>query len=180
MRAGRKSIGINVRAFVLTQDRQKSVFQEVDAKAVSDARLILAQADHAAIATLHPDTGAPQCTRVGLAIDASGTPLIFVSALAAHTPALEKDPRCSLLVGDVGKGDPLAHPRLTIAARAEKIGREDERFADCLAAYLARHPKAKLYADLPDFRFYRLKIEEVSFNAGFGRAFRISRAQFGG
>jgi len=58
-----------------------------------DVRELIANARHAAIATLAPDTGAPQCTRVGLATLPDGTPLIFCSALAAHTPALLADPR---------------------------------------------------------------------------------------
>jgi hypothetical protein len=37
--------------------------------------------------------------------------------------------------------------------------------------YLRRHPKAKLYADFPDFAFFRLMPRHVHLNGGFARAF---------
>ena len=68
------------------------------------------------------ETGAPLASRVGVATDIDGAPLILVSMLSAHTPAILADPRCSLLVGEPGKGDPLAHPRLTLICRAVAAG----------------------------------------------------------
>ena len=38
------------------------------------------------------------------------------------------------------------------------------------ARYLQRNPKAKLYVDFADFAFFRLAIDNVHFNGGFGRA----------
>jgi len=136
-----------------------------------DVRELIANARHAAIATLAPDTGAPQCTRVGLATLPDGTPLIFCSALAAHTPALLADPRCSLLIGEPGKGDPLAHPRITLSCEAELIDPGSETVAEARTSYLSAHPKAQLYADLPDFRFFRLVPSEGRYNGGFGKAY---------
>ena len=37
-----------------------------------------------------------------------------MSELAGHRQALERNGACSLLVGEPGKGDPLAHPRVTL------------------------------------------------------------------
>lgn len=136
-----------------------------------DVRALIVGARHAAIATLSPDTGAPQCTRVGLATLPDGTPLIFVSALAAHTPALLADPRCSLLIGEPGKGDPLVHPRITLSCQAELIDSGSNAVNEARASYLTAHPKAHLYADLPDFRFFRLVPSEGRYNGGFGKAY---------
>ena len=47
---------------------------------------------------------------------------------------------------------------------------------DLRATFLATHPKAKLYIDLPDFVFMKLRPETVSFIAGFGRAYRFAGA----
>ena len=63
-----------------------------------------------------------------------GEPVFFISRLSAHFPNLEADPRCSLLIGEPGKGDPLAHPRMTLIGRAEKI-------ADGPAADVLRDPE---------------------------------------
>ena len=45
--------------------------------------------------------------------------------------------------------------------------------SEARSAYLRRHPKAEIYVDLPDFRFFRLEISDAEFNAGFGRAYRF-------
>ena len=42
--------------------------------------------------------------------------------------------------------------------------------------YLQRNPKAKLYADFADFAFFRLAIQTVHFNGGFGRSDALSPA----
>ena len=150
------------------------VFRELSPEARTAARTLLAETRHGALATLAPEDGHPQATRVGLAALPDGTPLIFVSALSAHTTALRADPRCSLLVGDVGRGDPLAHARLTLKCRAAEIARRGTEHDDAREVYLAAHPKAQLYIDLPDFTFMRLVVESANFNAGFGRAYRLT------
>jgi putative heme iron utilization protein len=45
------------------------------------------------------------------------------------------------------------------------------------ARYLQTHPKAAIYIDLPDFRFFRLVVLRARFNAGFGRAYEIGAAE---
>ncbi|HEY0919825.1 HugZ family protein [Devosia sp.] len=156
-------------------DNQRPILPTTD-EAVAMAKALLRTAHHGVIATLEPDSGRPVATRVGLATDADGAPVILVSALAAHTPALRADPRCSLLVGEPGKGDPLAHPRLTLhcdAREVEHAGADEARIA---ARYLAHNPKAALYATLGDFRYFRLEPVRASLNAGFGRAYALTRA----
>lgn len=158
-------------------EKPKSVLQATTPEAIAEARAIVAAADHGALAVLEPGTGQPLASRVGLATLADGTPLIVISKLAAHRAALEADPRCSLLVGTVGKGDPLAHPRVTLVCRAETIEAGTAEAATARERYLAQHPRAAIYVDLPDFRFFRLEIQRASFNGGFGRAFAIAGDQ---
>jgi heme iron utilization protein len=147
--------------------------RETTPEALAEARVLLAKARHGALATLDPADGHPMASRVALAQLDDGTPFVLVSGLSAHSAALRANPRCSLLVGEVGKGDPLAYPRLTLKCRAEALPRS----AELHATFLAAHPKAELYIDLADFSFFRLLPEAVSYVAGFGRAYRFSGAQ---
>ena len=151
-----------------------AVFKQIDAETIAAVQKLLAEARHGALATLDPRIGHPLATRVGLATEESGHPIIFVSGLAAHTLALLVDPRCSLLIGEVGRGDPLAHRRATFICRAREVRRDEPEFAGFLARYVAAQPKAKLYADLPDFRFFVLAIEHATYNGGFGKAYQIN------
>jgi len=155
---------------------EKSVLQPIDADAIRLAHTLLRTARHGALASLDPATGAPLVSRVGVSTDFDGAPVLLISGLAAHSGALAADPRCSLLLGDPGKGDPLAHPRLSIVASATTISRDDPRHARVAARYLSHQPKAKLYADLSDFRFVRLEPSSASLNGGFGRAFAFTAA----
>lgn len=124
-----------------------------------------------ALATLDREGGFPFASLVTVATDVDGSPLLLMSRLSGHTRNLEQDPRASILLAETGKGDPLAHPRLTIIGRAER--RSD---ASVRARFLARHPKAKLYADFADFSFWRLTVEKAHLNGGFARAAALSPA----
>ncbi|HQZ11560.1 MAG TPA: DUF2470 domain-containing protein [Devosia sp.] len=158
------------------EDEKKTPLLPTTDEAVRLAKTLIRTARHAAIATLDPGTGAPRASRVGMSTDTDGTPTVLISRLAPHTGALLADPRCSLLVGEPGKGDPLAHPRISLACRARELAPgspENDRVA---ARYLAHTPKAKLYAGLGDFRFFRLEVEAASLNGGFGRAYAMSAA----
>ncbi len=154
------------------------VLRDVDEGAIRLARTLLRTARHAVIATLDPASGDPIATRVGFSTDHDGTPIILVSALAAHTPALLADPRCSLLVGELGKGDPLAHPRMTISAKAREIERGSPEYARIERRYLSHLPKSKLYASLGDFRFFRLEPDNAKLNGGFGRAYQLAASEW--
>ncbi len=100
------------------------VIRETDAEAIRLAKTLIRTRRYGALAVLDPQTGGPLVSRVGVATDLDGTPLILVSMLSAHTQALIADPRCSLLLGEPGKGDPLAHPRISLICRAERIERD--------------------------------------------------------
>ncbi|XKM41864.1 HugZ family protein [Rhizobium ruizarguesonis] len=152
---------------------QPSPLRETDDDARKLARVLLRSARHAAIAVLDTETGFPFASRVLVATDIDGTPVILVSQLSAHTRALARDPRASLLTGEPGKGDPLAYPRLTTQCLAEPVERSSAFYERIRTRFLARHTKAKLYIDFPDFLFFRLKQEQASLNGGFGRAYQL-------
>jgi len=158
------------------EDRKKDVLRPTDAEAIRLARTLVRGARFGSLAFIEPKTGAPSVNRVGVATDLDGAPLILVSMLSAHTPAILADPRCSLLVGVTGKGDPLAHPRITLACRAVQLERGAADHVRAERRYLNRNPKAKLYVGLGDFSIFRLEPERASLNAGFGKAYLLERA----
>lgn len=161
-----------------TMTDKPSVIRETDDEARMLARRLLRSARYVALAVLEPEGGYPSVSRVLLATDTDGSPVILVSALSAHTRALAQDRRVSLLAGEPGKGDPLAHPRLTLSCLAETVERDGPVHQRLRARFIARHPKAKLYIDFPDFRFFRLIPQSASLNGGFGRAYLLPGEDF--
>jgi heme oxygenase (biliverdin-IX-beta and delta-forming) len=151
----------------------KQVIRQTDDAAIRLAKTLVSTARHGALAVNVPETGFPGASRVALATDFDGTPVILVSELSWHTRALVADPRCSVMAGEPGKGDPLAHPRISLFTHARILDRQSEEAARVRARYLARHPKAALYADFGDFSFFRLEIERASLNGGFGKAYEL-------
>lgn len=156
-------------------ETKKNVIRETNAEAVRLARTLVRTARYGSLAVLEPGSGTPFASRVGVATDADGAPLILVSLLSTHTRAVLADPRCSLLVGEPGKGDALAHPRITLICRAVKLEREALDHARAERRYLNRNPKAKLYSSLGDFSIFRLEPERASLNGGFGKAYLLDR-----
>ena len=157
-----------------TPTDKPSVIRETDDDARALARSLLAAARYVALAVLDAASGSPFVSRVLLALDSDGVPAILISGLSAHTKALSLDPRVSLLVGEPGKGDPLAHPRLTVQCLATAIDRDSDVHPRLRTHFLEHHPKSKLYIDFPDFRFFRLVPQSGHLNGGFGRAFVLA------
>ncbi|RPH44511.1 MAG: HugZ family protein [Burkholderiales bacterium] len=147
-----------------------------DDEARALARGLLDGARFGALATLEPDTGHPLASRVAVALDDDGAPLLLMSSLSAHSGALDADPRCSLLVGEPGAGDPLAHPRLTVNGVARRLVRDTDDGRRARDRWLATHPRAALYVDFGDFAFRRIECTGASLNGGFGRAWRLEAA----
>ncbi len=136
--------------------------------AIAEAKQLLRTIRTGALGTLATNGGFPFTSLTTVATDHDGTPILLLSGLSAHTRNLAADPRASILLARIGKGDPLAHPRLTLVGRITKAA-EDDR-ARLRARFLARHPKAALYADFGDFGFYRLAGVSAHLNGGFAKA----------
>jgi putative heme iron utilization protein len=134
---------------------------------LAEARRLLRSTRAGALGTLDPQ-GAPFVSLVNVATDVDGSPLLLMSQLSAHTRHLAADARASLLLAEVGKGDPLAHPRLTLTGRATRL--EEPERTEARRRFLARHPKSALYADFGDFSFWRLVPDRGHLNGGFAKA----------
>jgi hypothetical protein len=140
--------------------------------AAAQAKRLLRISRTGALATLDRASGAPLTTWVGFASDFRGAPLFLLSGLAEHTKNLAVDPRGSALLTDPrDRGDPLNHPRVTVGGA---IAPDPDPYAR--TRYLQRHPKAKLYSSFADFAIYRMRVETVHFNGGFGRAAPLTPA----
>jgi putative heme iron utilization protein len=128
------------------------------------------------LGTLDRHSGHPFASLVTVATDIDGSPVILTSRLSTHTANLEADGRASVLLAETGKGDPLAHPRLTVLGRFVPIARNSEIDARVRRRFLERHEKAELYANFADFSFWRMSVASAHLNGGFARAADLAAA----
>src|SRR5919107_2082571 len=120
----------------------KDPFLPVDDEARALAKKLLRTTRSGALATNDAQSGMPFASLVQVGTDLDGSPVSLTSQLSAHTRLLEADPRCSLLLSAIGRGDPLAHPRLTLLATARRLERESPETQQIRRRYLMQHPKA--------------------------------------
>jgi putative heme iron utilization protein len=128
------------------------------------------------LATLDRNTGHPFASLVNVATDVDGSPVILTSRLSTHTANMEADGRASVLLAETGKGDPLAHPRLTVMGEFSVAANESTNEARVRRRFLARHPKSELYAGFGDFAFWRMNVVSAHLNGGFARAADLKAA----
>lgn len=110
---------------------------------------------------------------VPYAIDpASGTFVLLISGLAAHTRQLQDHPRASLLVCDSEDQADHVHAlaRVSIDVEVSWPGADPAQARHASDIYLARHPAAELLTQLPDFRWACMRPLQARHVAGFGAA----------
>ena len=134
------------------------------------AKTLLRATRAGTLGTLDRHTGHPFASLVNVATDLDGSPVILTSRLSTHTANLEADGRASVLLAQTGKGDPLAHPRLTVLGAFARVERDGADEARVRRRFLARHPKSELYAGFGDFSFWRMQVASAHLNGGFARA----------
>jgi heme iron utilization protein len=139
--------------------------QPADFKPLDLAARLMRDIRIGTLATLEAN-GAPLATLTTIALDDDGVPLIFISSLSTHTQNLFADPRFSLLLTELGKGDPLAHPRMSLSGIASVANSEASKLR-----FIEQNPKAKLYAEFADFSLWRLMPDKIHLNGGFARAY---------
>jgi putative heme iron utilization protein len=143
---------------------------------VALAKSLLRATRAGTLGTLDRNTGHPFASLVNVATDVDGSPVILTSRLSTHTANLEADGRASILLAQSGKGDPLAHPRLTALGVFARVERESTDEARVRRRFLARHPKSELYAGFGDFAFWRMAVASAHLNGGFARAADLKAA----
>ena len=139
------------------------------------ARTLVAQISTGTLCTLalEPE-GYPYGSFVTVAFE-NGDPIFLISGLAEHTKNLERDTRASLLVAESGFADPLANGRVTLLGPCTRVGEDGGR---ARAAFFATHPNSTYYADFSDFAFWKLHVDYVRYNGGYGRMSWISQADW--
>lgn len=141
-----------------------------DFNPIAVAKQLLRATRSGALATIDRNSGHPFASLVNVATDVDGSPLILVSRLSTHTANIEVDRRASILLAAAGKGDPLAHPRLTVLGTFADVKGDAPEAARVRRRFLSRHPKSRLYAGFGDFMFWRLQVASAHLNGGFARA----------
>ena len=147
-----------------TDDEAKALVQ----KLVSENR-------YAGLGVKEEGSGIPLVSRIAFAYDESCGLFFAASDLSIHSRCLLKCDDCSLLIGEPGKGDGLAHPRVTIVGKASRMPNDWARSVQCREAFLEAHPKAELYIDFADFGFYPVMVERAYLNGGFGKAYHLEK-----
>jgi len=135
----------------------------------------------ASLATLDTN-GLPQLSLVPFAIDASARALVIhVSALAAHTCALSRQPMAALMVHErePAQGSVHALHRVALTAEARLLPPSDPSSAQLRDIYLARFPHAQPITELGDFRFVHLRLLGARQVAGFGAARSLDSDEIG-
>ena len=140
------------------------------------AKALLRATRAGTLGTLDRNTGHPFASLVNVATDVDGSPVILTSRLSTHTANLEHDARASILLAETGKGDPLAHPRLTMLGAFAPIEKQSADEARVRRRFLARHPKSELYVGFGDFSFWRMTVASAHLNGGFARAADLKAA----
>jgi putative heme iron utilization protein len=111
--------------------------------------------------------GFPFGSVVPYCLDAQGQPLILISRIAQHTHNLQKDPKCSMLVGERGAEDVQAVGRLTYLAESQKL--EDSAAIEAAAERYYRYfPESQNYHNAHDFDFWVLRPVRHRYIGGFG------------
>lgn len=111
--------------------------------------------------------GFPFGSVVPYCLDEQGRPLILISRIAQHTHNVQKDPKCSLLVGEREALDVQAVGRLTVLAEAEKL-HAPEAIAAAAERYYRYFPESQNYHQAHDFDFWVLNPVRHRYIGGFG------------
>ena len=143
--------------------------------AADHARTLVAHCNVATLATVDGE-GAPWASFVAYATLPDGSPVLWVSDLAAHGRNLRRDPRASLVIAerDGGGGDPLDVARVTLAG-AVQPGSDEAR-----AAYTTAVPGAEHTLGFADFSLWTLRVDHVRWVGGYGRVESVPATEYAG
>ena len=141
---------------------------KLSVEAAKHARELLLKEYRGALATHSKSMpGFPFGSVVPYCLDEQGWPLILISRIAQHTHNLQKDPRCSLLVGERGADDVQAVGRLTYLGEAQKL--DDAAAIEAAAERYYRYfPDSANYHRAHDLDFWVLKPVRHRYIGGFG------------
>ena len=145
-------------------------------------RVLITSRRTAALAVLPSESGdAPLISMVPFAWCAEfGCVVLHVSALAAHTRAMQQHAAVSLLfcAPEVEGEGVHALERVSLQGVALTPPADSVLGSGARAAYLQRFPEAAFMTELPDFRFVCITPDRARHVAGFGSARDVSGNDF--
>jgi len=150
--------------------------RETNDEAITLARKLIVETRYVAIGVKEIETDIPLVSRIAVAYSKESGLFFCASDLSVHSKCLLKVSACSLLLGEPGKGDGLAYPRITIIGEAKRLPNNTDKRPLLRETFLSIHPKAELYIDFADFGFYPIVIERAQLNGGFGKAFHLGKS----
>jgi len=151
--------------------------RETNDEAIALARKLIAETRYAAIGVKEMETDIPLVSRIAIAYSAEAGFFFCASDLSVHSKCLKEDSACSLLLGEPGRGDGLAYPRITVIGKTQRLPNDTDQRPLLRETFLKIHPKAELYIDFADFGFYPVEIERAQLNGGFGKAFHLTQEE---
>jgi putative heme iron utilization protein len=120
--------------------------------------------------------GWPLGTLVAYALDGVGRPIFLFTELAQHTRNLRADPRASLFVQEAAARNPQSAGRLALLGTLTPV--PGGELSEARDRYVAVHPEGKTFAELGDFLFWHMNVEEVHVVGGFAKAGWMSWPEF--
>ncbi len=152
--------------------------RKTDDEAIKLTENLLAETKYASLAVNDMASEFPLVSRIAACFSPK-TGLFFAgSDLSLHSKCLVQDQKCSLMLGEPGKGDGLAYARITFVGETSRMANDDERRSMYRGVFLQTHPKAELYIDFGDFGFYPVSLKRAYLNGGFGKAYHLDEADF--
>ena len=146
--------------------------------AAAARKLLRAQASGVLCTISARKAGWPLGSLVSYALTQRGEPVFLFSELSQHTKNLRADPRASLFVQEAGARNPQSAGRVALLGRVAPV--PDADVADAKARYVAVHPEGKSFAELGDFSFWQLAIEDAHVVGGFAKAGWLTAEEFAG
>lgn len=150
-----------------------------DAELLDSLTRLLQTERHASLGTLSQQ-GLPVVSMVPYAVDNAATQLIIhISDLAAHTRALQRDPRSSIMICQSPHATQAVHslPRVTLQTHAQLLVHGSQQWLQAREAYLQRFPDVTFMTEFTDFHFVALELLRVRQIAGFGVAGSLTLEQ---
>lgn len=120
--------------------------------------------------------GWPLGSLVSYALDGVGRPVFLFTELAQHTRNLRADPRASLFVQESGARNPQSSGRLALLGTLTLV--PGGEMSEARERYVAVHPEGKSFAELGDFLFWHMNVEDVHVVGGFAKAGWMSWQEF--
>lgn len=154
---------------------ENKTIRDTDQEALTLTGSLIVNAMHGALAAHDPASAFPHISRIQLSTDVDGTIITLISTLSTHTKCIAANPKAALLIGEPGKGDPLAHPRISVPIVAAPIEHGSADYQRIRNNHLKHCPKAALYVDFGDFSFFKLMPQSAALNGGFGKAYELSK-----